>query len=85
MVSSMTSLSDDLRVLAAIAGDENLLAAATTEGSPPSVDLAKINWQRLICFAIPVFNMFSPIYGLPPLPVPAFCTAPVPPTPGPVG
>jgi hypothetical protein len=81
----MASLSDDLRMLADLEDDHKLSAVPLTADDVKAIDLSKINWQRLVCFAIPVFNMFGPIYGLPPLPVPAFCTTPVPPTPGPVG
>ena len=81
----MASLSDDLRLLADVEERQGLMSSPPTEGSAASVDLSKIDWKRLVCFAIPVFNMFGPIYGLPPLPVPPFCSTPIPPTPGPVG
>ena len=78
----MATLSDDLRMLADM--EEKGLVAASAGASTPGGELQKINWQRLICFAIPAFNMVAPIWGLPPLPVPPFCTNPPPPPPSPV-
>ena len=72
----MATLRDDLLTLAEHA-DTHLLGV---KAGPPDVmpeGLEKINWQRLICIAIPLFNLVAPMYGLPVLPVPAFCTAPI--------
>jgi hypothetical protein len=43
-------------------------AAEKPEAGPEAFDLKKI-----ICFAIPIFNLIGSMYGLPPLPIPAFC------------
>lgn len=38
--------------------------------------------QALVCAAIPIYNTFAVIEGWPPIPIPAFCSAPLPvPTP----
>lgn len=29
--------------------------------------------RDIICFAIPIFNLIGPMFGLPVLPLPAFC------------
>lgn len=68
----MASLSEDLRFLADLEDDDGIAAIAKKS------ELQKINWQRLICFAIPIYNLIAPMSGLPPLPVPAFCTTPNP-------
>jgi hypothetical protein len=68
----MASLSEDLRLLADLEDDTEIAAVAKNS------ELQKINWQRLICFAIPIYNLIAPMSGLPPLPVPAFCTTPAP-------
>lgn len=41
--------------------------------------LGKIDWKRLICFAIPIYNLIAPMGNLPPIPVPPFCTTPADP------
>ena len=70
----MATLRDDLLTIATYLdttpGDLKAMPAAMPEA------LEKINWQRLICIAIPLFNLVAPMFGLPPLLVPAFCTAP---------
>jgi hypothetical protein len=72
----MTTLRDDLITLATHAGVGVPGAAVPGAVADLPEELQKINWQRLICFAIPIANIVLPMYGLPPLPVPAFCTAP---------
>jgi hypothetical protein len=82
----MASLSEDLRLLALIAYEKNLLTAAPSKADlAADGELSKIDWKRMICFSIPIANIFLPMYGMPPVPVPPFCSTPVPPTPGPVG
>ncbi len=47
--------------------------------------LGKVNWQNLVCVAIPIYDMFAATQGWPVIPLPAFCSAPTPtPTPTPV-
>ena len=75
-----TTLADDLNTLAKHARGSLALHAETGSPVEPSSlpeELKKINWQRLICFTIPIYNLVAPMYGLPVLPVPAFCTAPI--------
>jgi len=69
----MATLRDDLLTLAEHAG-VGVTSPAPLADVPE--ELQKINWQRLICFAIPIYNLIAPMSGMPPLPVPAFCTAP---------
>ena len=38
----------------------------------------RINWQNLVCMGIPIYNIFAALYGLPVLPLPAFCSNPAP-------
>jgi hypothetical protein len=78
----MASLSEDLRLLAALEDQHGLKAtpAAAEAGGVANVDLGKINWQRLACFTIPMANIFLAMYGMPPIPVPAFCNTPPPAT-----
>jgi hypothetical protein len=68
----MTSLSEDLRLLADLEDGEDDGIAAIAKTS----ELRQIDWKRLICFAIPIYNVIAPMSGMPPLPVPAFCTTP---------
>ena len=72
----MATLAEDLELLADLTDTHGLEAAAPTPFV--SAELQKINWQRLICFAIPIYNLLAPMSGLPPMPVPAFCTTPAP-------
>lgn len=39
--------------------------------------------QNLICFGIPIYNVMASLYGLPVIPLPAFCTPTPTPTPTP--
>lgn len=31
--------------------------------------------RDIVCFALPIYNMIAPMFGLPVLPVPAFCNS----------
>lgn len=75
----MATLSEDLKALAALE-DDNRLSAGATAPEALSEELKKINWARLVCFAIPIYNMIAPFSGMPPMPVPAFCSNPAPAT-----
>ena len=44
---------------------------------------AAVNWENLICMGIPIYNIFAALYGLPPMPLPSFCSVPPTPTPTP--
>jgi hypothetical protein len=68
----MATLQEDLELLADLTDTHGLDAVPPT--AKVSAELQKINWQRLICFAIPIYNLIAPMSGLPPMPVPAFCT-----------
>jgi hypothetical protein len=37
-----------------------------------------VNWQRVVCFLIPLGNIALEVEGIPPIPLPAFCTTPAP-------
>jgi hypothetical protein len=72
----MTTLKNDLLTLATHAGVGVAGAAVPTAVADLPEELQKIDWKRLTCFILPIANIFLQMKGFPPLPIPAFCTAP---------
>ena len=55
-------------------GEALRVAAAATEKAGVRATPEGTRLQTLICTGIPVYNFFASLYGLPVLPLPAFCT-----------
>jgi hypothetical protein len=51
---------------------ELVAMAATVEANPQAWDGSRI--KILVCTGIPLWNLVAPIWGLPAIPVPAFCS-----------
>jgi hypothetical protein len=51
---------------------ETMIAVCEDPGAED--DRTKIDLKKIICFAIPIYNLIGSMFGLPPLPLPAFCT-----------
>jgi hypothetical protein len=72
----IAALQSDLDTLPKASGQLAHVREALEEfaENPP----ANTRLQNLVCFCIPIYNIFAAIKGLPVLPLPAFCTNPTP-------
>ena len=49
------------------------MIAEIEQPAKPGHEAEKIDLKNLVCFAVPIWNMVAPMFGLPALPLPAFC------------
>ncbi len=78
LVPQVEVLFADLKVLGVDFGLLSTKLGHAPTGAEIKAALAPLQgtrWQKLICMAIPLYNLFAMFQGLPPLPVPAFCAS----------
>ena len=68
----LADVTDLQKATAAVAGA--VVAVTADLQSLPQAAITKINWQNLVCTAIPIYNSFAAVAGWPTIPLPAFCT-----------